>query len=39
MDDTDAAGFYLTHAYVFALEAGSPVAEELRLELSVLGRI
>lgn len=28
--DLDAACFFLTHAYVFALEAGAPQAEILR---------
>ena len=36
--DADAAGFYLTHAYVFALEAGLCVAEDLRLRLVAMGR-
>ena len=36
-DDT-ARGFYLTHAYVFALEAGDPRAENLRAELVNMGR-
>lgn len=32
-DDIDAASFYLTHAYVFALEQGSPAATDLRTRL------
>jgi len=34
----DAAGFYLTHAYIFALERGDPRAEALRDHLVFLGR-
>ena len=34
----DAAGFYLTHAYVFALEAGLASAPELRQRLIDMGR-
>ncbi|AEI93616.1 hypothetical protein [Roseobacter litoralis] len=37
-DDPDAAGFYLTHAYVFALEAGLPQAADLRAQLVEMGR-
>ena len=33
-----ARGFYLTHAYVFALEAGHAEAEALRTELVDMGR-
>lgn len=36
--DIDAACFYLTHAYVFALELGSPVAISLRKRLTKHGR-
>lgn len=36
-DDT-ARGFYLTHAYVFALEAGMPAADALRHRLVAMGR-
>ncbi|WP_299674815.1 hypothetical protein [uncultured Roseobacter sp.] len=36
--EEDARAFYLTHAYVFALEAGSPQAEILRDRLVALGR-
>lgn len=35
--DTGAASFYLTHAYVFALEAGLPEAAALRERLVKLG--
>jgi hypothetical protein len=34
----EAAGFYLTHAYVFALEAGLPEAATLRARLKAEGR-
>jgi hypothetical protein len=34
----DAAGFYLTHAYVFALELGHPSAPTLRQRLVADGR-
>lgn len=37
-DDIDAACFYLTHAYVFALELGSPMAVILRARLICHGR-
>lgn len=37
--DDDAAGFYLTQAFVFALEAGDPLADQLCRELKSLGRI
>lgn len=36
--DCDVAGFYLTHAYVFALEAGDPSASGLRARLVEMGR-
>ncbi|MFT4707420.1 MAG: hypothetical protein ACI9PU_001262 [Ascidiaceihabitans sp.] len=36
--DIDATCFYLTHAYVFALEQGSPMAEVLRARLISHGR-
>ncbi|MFP4570141.1 hypothetical protein [Rhodosalinus sp.] len=36
--DPDAAGFYLTHAYVFALEAGAPEAAALHARLKAEGR-
>ncbi|WP_291730600.1 hypothetical protein [Leisingera sp. F5] len=34
----DAACFYLTHAFVFALEAGQPEAKELNRRLAERGR-
>lgn len=34
----DAEAFFLTHAYVFALEAGLPLADQLRTRLVTLGR-
>ncbi|UWQ52054.1 hypothetical protein K3720_19400 (plasmid) [Leisingera caerulea] len=34
----DAACFYLTHAFVFALEAGRPEAKELNRRLAERGR-
>lgn len=34
----DARGFYLTHAYVFALEQGDPCAPDLRAQLVAMGR-
>ncbi|UWQ85797.1 hypothetical protein [Leisingera caerulea] len=34
----DAACFYLTHAFVFALEAGLPDAKELNRRLAERGR-
>ena len=34
----DMAGFYLTHAYVFALEMNHPQASELRQRLIDAGR-
>ena len=37
-DDIDAACFYLTHAYVFALERGDEVADVLRVRLAAHGR-
>ena len=36
--DPDAAGFYLTHAYVYALELGAPEAEDLHARLVAQGR-
>ena len=36
--DIEAACFYLTHAYVFALEAGLPVAGTLNRRLAGHGR-
>lgn len=36
--DLDAACFYLTHAYVFALEAAAPEAQALHARLVAHGR-
>lgn len=36
--DPDASGFYLTHAYVYALELGLSQADDLRAELVAQGR-
>ena len=36
--DEDAAGFYLTHAFIFALETGAPSAPELNARLAAKGR-
>lgn len=36
--DADASGFYRTHAYVFALEAGDARAARLRAQLAAEGR-
>lgn len=36
--EIDAACFYLTHAFVFALEAGAPEAPGLNLRLAARGR-
>ncbi|MEJ8560846.1 hypothetical protein QTO30_06145 [Yoonia sp. GPGPB17] len=38
-DDVDAACFYLTHAYIFALEVGDPASERLYLRLKAEGRV
>ena len=37
-NDLDASCFFLTHAYVFALEAGAPQAPHLHRRLAVHGR-
>ena len=37
-NDLTAACFYLTHAYVFALEAGAPEAPALHARLKAHGR-
>ena len=34
----EARGFYLTHAYIFALEIGAPVASSLKSQLAAMGR-
>ncbi len=36
--DIDAACFYLTHAFVFALESGAPEADNLNQRLAERGR-
>ena len=36
--DADAAGFFLTHAYVWALDLGHPAAASLRARLVAEGR-
>ncbi len=36
--DEDAIGFFLTHAYVFALECGDPRARGLQHRLVEMGR-
>lgn len=36
--DRDAMCFFLTHAYVFALETGAPVADDLHARLKAEGR-
>lgn len=36
--DADAIGFYLTHAYIFALELGHPDAASLHARLKETGR-
>lgn len=38
MEDEDAAAFYLTHAYVYALELGAPQVGALRDRLIEMGR-
>lgn len=38
LDDLDAACFFLTQAYVFALEAGAPEAAPLHARLKAHGR-
>ncbi len=37
-NDLDASCFFLTHAYVFALEAGAPQAPQLHRRLAIHGR-
>lgn len=37
-NDVDAECFFLTHAYVFALEAGAPEAVDLHARLKAHGR-
>jgi len=38
LDDLDAACFFLTQAYVFALEAGAPESAPLHARLKARGR-
>ncbi len=38
-DDIDAACFYLTHAYIFALELGRPEVQALHARLDAHGRV
>jgi hypothetical protein len=38
LNDLDAACFFLTHAYVFALETGAPEAGKLHARLKAHGR-
>ena len=37
-NDSDAKGFYLTHAYIFALELGHPETATLHARLKAAGR-
>jgi hypothetical protein len=37
--DVDKACFFLTHAWIFALEAGDPIADEHRSRLAGYGRV
>ncbi len=37
-EDDDTAGFYLTHAWVFALEAGDTRANDIKARLVAQGR-
>ncbi|GLO72486.1 hypothetical protein MACH17_40030 [Phaeobacter inhibens] len=37
-DEIDRACFYLTHAFVFALESGAPEADPLNARLAAQGR-
>ena len=37
-ENFDAAGFLLTHAYVFALESGHPQVDEMKQRLAADGR-
>ena len=38
-DDIDAACFYLTHAYIYALEMGDPAQDQIYLRLKAHGRV
>ncbi|WP_299504887.1 hypothetical protein [uncultured Roseobacter sp.] len=37
-EDADACGFYLTQAFIYALEAGAPEVDGLRQRLIDMGR-
>ncbi len=37
--DIDTACFYLTHAYIFALEAGDPATDPIYQRLKAQGRV
>lgn len=37
--DLNAACFYLTHAYIYALEKGDPAADQLYRRLKAQGRV
>ncbi len=37
--DIDRACFFLTHAWIFALEAGDPIADDHRSRLAAYGRV
>lgn len=37
--DTDATCFYLTHAYIFALELGHPDTATVHAQLAAYGRV
>lgn len=39
VNDIDAACFYLTHAYIFALEQGHPAAADLHARLAAHNRV
>ena len=38
-EDIDQACFFLTHAWIFALEAGDPAADQYRSRLAAFGRV
>ena len=38
-DTEDAAAFFLTHAWVWALQAGTPEAPALQARLAAMGRV
>ena len=37
-DNQDDRAFFLTHAYIFALEIGDPASQHLKSQLALLGR-